>query len=295
MTLFALPTLPIEEAASPGEYVKNYTRAAGSNFYYSFLLLPRAKREAMFAIYAFCKYTDDLVDEDQHDQDKFELLNEWRAEVEQLYRGQPTHVITRALGDILEDFPIPKKYLHDLIDGMEMDLVKKRYATFDELLLYCYRVASVVGLMSIEVFGYANKKTQQYARDLGIAFQLTNILRDLKNDAERGRIYLPQEDLDRFSYSEEDLIKGQYNRSFIELMRFEVARAKDYFQSAARALPLVDKSTVVASEIMAGIYFRILERIEASNYNVFKGRISLPKPLKMGVALGTWARNKIRL
>ena len=278
---------------NPEDYVREYTRSAGSNFYYSFLLLPKMKRRAMFSLYAFCKFTDDLVDENQAGKDKHSLLNEWRLEVERLYQHEPTHIITRAMHQTIQHFGIPKQYLLDLVDGMEMDLNQNRYYTFDELLQYCYRVASVVGLMSIEIFGYSNDRTRQYARDLGVAFQLTNIIRDVKPDAEQGRIYLPQEDLAKFSYSENDLLHGNYSRPFIELMKFQVKRAKYYFQKAASALPLIDKPSVVASEIMAGIYFRILEKIEQTQYNVFSDRISLSTPLKLGIALGTWAKNKI--
>lgn len=277
----------------PNEFVKDYTKSAGSNFYYSFLLLPREKREAMFAIYAFCKYTDDLVDEEHPGQNKMDLLNDWRHEVERMYEGRATHPITRSVSESLERFEIPKQYFHDLIDGMEMDLNQTRYSTFDELLQYCYRVASVVGLMSIEIFGYTCDRTRQYAKDLGIAFQLTNIIRDVKADAERNRIYIPQEDLQRFAYSERDLLDGHYSRAFINLMSFQVVRAREYFQRAAKSLPLIDKPAMVAAEIMASIYFRILENVEKTHYNVFSGKVSLPKPVKVGIALSTWAKNKV--
>ncbi|OQY28802.1 MAG: squalene synthase HpnD [Candidatus Cloacimonetes bacterium 4572_55] len=278
---------------NPQEYVKSYTRSSGSNFYYSFLLLPKAKREAMFSIYAFCKYTDDLVDEEQPGGNKQQLLNNWRGEIRQMYEGRPIHPITQSLAASLDKFPIPQKYFDDLVDGIEMDLKKNRYVTFDELLQYCYRVASAVGLMSIEIFGYSCERTRQYARHLGVAFQLTNIIRDIKSDAERDRIYIPLEDLNRFSYTECDLLNSHYSRAFINLMSFQVLRAKEYFQRASRTLPLIDKSTMVTAEIMSHIYFRILEKIEHVHYNVFKEKISLSKSVKIGIALSAYLLSRV--
>ncbi len=277
----------------PQDYAREYTKAAGSNFYYSFLLLPKPKRDAMFAVYAFCKYTDDLVDEDQNGADKKALLDDWRLEIERLYQGRPLHPITQSLANSLEQFHIPQNYLNDLVDGMEMDLNQSRYRTFDELLLYCYRVASVVGLMSIEIFGYSSEKTKQYAKDLGIAFQLTNIIRDIKCDAEIGRIYIPQEDLNRFDCTEVDLKAGRLSRAVNDLISFQVVRAKEYFQRAAANLPLIDRSAMLTAEIMANIYFRILEKVERAHYDVFSGKISLSKAVKLGIALSMWAHNKL--
>jgi phytoene synthase len=176
----------------------------------------------------------------------------------------------------------------DLIAGMEMDLQPRRYKTFDDLYLYCYRVASVVGLMSIEIFGYGNPATRQYAVDMGLALQITNILRDLKPDAALGRIYLPQEDLERFGYTEQDLLANRYTPAFVQLMRFQAQRARGYYEAAARSLPPEDRRALSAARAMGATYRRLLEKIEKADYRVFDGRISLSKTRKVWIAAKTW-------
>jgi phytoene synthase len=264
-----------------------------TSFYYSFFFLPRTKRQALFSVYAFCRLIDDIVDEVGDPAEKAAQLQAWREEIRNCYRGRPSHPLTREIDQILHRFPIPQKYFEELISGVEMDLEKTRYATFDELYQYCYRVASVVGLICIEIFGYTNRQTQHYAVNLGVALQLTNILRDVRTDAERGRIYLPQNELARFHYSEAELLQGVVNEAFQHLMRFQSLRAWDYFHKAWALLPPEDRPSVCVAEIMGNVYAKLLRRIEERHYNVFAERISLSPGLKLSIALQTWLRQQI--
>jgi phytoene synthase len=263
-----------------------------SSFFYSFSFLPRAEREAMHCIYEFCRFTDDLVDEETEDsslEKKREMLAWWRSEVEKCYEGTSDHPILRRLHRIVTHFEIPKEYLLTLIDGVEMDLDKTRYETFEELKGYCYAVASVVGLISIQVFGYKHEETKEYAVQLGYALQLTNILRDIEQDAAHGRIYLPLEDLRRFNYSEKELLAGTYNSAFLSLMQFEANRAKEFYSNARAMLREDERAGLFAARIMDAIYFRLLRKIERANYNVFSRRISVSAPYKLATALKFWA------
>jgi phytoene synthase len=278
-----------------------------SSFLYSFSLLPRDERDAMHRIYEFCRFTDDLVDEDlvvpeyeaelrkplaitpiPISEKKRLRLKWWRTEVERCYEGKSTHPILKNLHKVLVRFKIPKQYLLTLIDGVEMDLIKTRYETFDELKEYCYAVASVIGLICIEVFGYKHEETREYAVNLGYALQLTNILRDIKQDAAKGRIYLPLEDLRRFGYSEQDLLAGNYNWQFIELMKFETARAREYYSAARSQLRKDEHFTMFAAEIMDAIYFRLLRKIELSEFAVFERRIKVSTPHKLLIVARFW-------
>ncbi|MBI4641025.1 MAG: squalene/phytoene synthase family protein, partial [Candidatus Tectomicrobia bacterium] len=206
------------------------------------------------------------------------------------YQNRPTHPITIELADIVKHFNIPEEYFEELIAGVEMDLKKQRYATFDELYQYCYRVASIVGLICIEIFGYTQRVTKDYAVTLGVALQLINILRDLKADAGQGRIYIPQEDLERFHYSERDLLSATYNAAFINLMEFEALRAKEYFQRARTMLPKEDRKSLFAAEIMGSIYYELLKKIEHYRYNVFEGDMTLSNSRKLLIALKVWLK-----
>ena len=273
------------------DYCAQLTRKSRSNFYYAFLFLAREKRQALYAVYAFCRSVDDVADGDVADRDKPLLLDEWRRELDRCYEGKPQHPITVRLAQSLRQFPIPKEHFEELIAGVEMDLTHARYPTFHELYEYCYRVAGVVGLMCIEIFGYRNPKAKDYAVNLGVALQLTNIIRDLKGDAERGRIYLPQDELARFGYREEELLGGAYTPAFNELMRFAGHRARQYFQDAQQLLAEEDRRSLVAAEIMGAIYYRLLEAIEASRYRVFDRTITLPAAHKLWIALSIWARS----
>jgi phytoene synthase len=273
------------------EYCSQLTRKSRSNFYYSFLFLSKEKREAMYAVYAFCRSVDDVADSNAPVRDKQELLDGWRRELDRCYDGNPQHPITVKLARSIQTFPIPKEYFEELITGVEMDLVHSRYPTFHELYEYCYRVAGVVGLMCIEIFGYRNPKAKDYAVNLGVALQLTNIMRDLKVDAERGRIYLPQDELARFGYHEDELLRGAYTPAFFELIRFVGSRARQYFDNARQLLAVEDRRSLFAAEIMGTIYYRLLETIEASGYRVFDRTITLPTSHKLWIALSIWARS----
>ena len=270
------------------------TKSSNTSFYYSFSLLPRQKREAIHAVYAFCRYTDDIVDEGTDQHNKILRLRRWRMELGRALRGKSSYLILNQLGATARKFNIPVDHFYDLIRGMEMDLSKTRYETYEELYRYCYLVASTVGLMCRQIFGYRNDSTRDYAVNLGIALQLTNILRDIKEDARRGRIYIPAEDLRRFGYTEEDLLACRYTPEFVNLMRFECDRASRYFDIARAALGNEDKRFFFAARIMWSIYAHTLERIKASNYNVFERRISVPGLLKVLITFRYWLSNTLK-
>lgn len=276
-------------AEAPATLVKQ----SRSSFYYAFLFLPRPKREAIYAVYALCRSVDDIADEPGEVTEKAGRLKAWREEIDRCYAGQPTQPITIQLRDCLNRYPIPKSYFEELLAGVEMDLTISRYATFADLYTYCYRVASVVGLICIEIFGYSREPAaKEYAVNLGLALQLTNILRDVKTDGRRGRIYLPQEDLQRFGYAEADLLGGRYTPAFFPLMRFEADRAREHFRRAAGSLAPDDRKNMVAAQIMGRIYRETLEAIARQNYRVFDGRIALSTPRKIQLAVTTWMKNR---
>jgi phytoene synthase len=268
--------------------------ATGSNFYYSFLLLPGAKRRAIKNVYAFCRLLDDIVDEDQAGRDPYRELDQWREEVESIYQGMPSTQFGAKLLETVEEFDLPKQPFLDLVDGMEMDLKWHSYQTFSDLREYCYRAASAVGLICIEIFGYESIRTREYAVNLGLALQLTNILRDLKEDAARGRTYIPLEDLERFGYTEGDLRANQYNAPFIEMMRYEHSRARSYFDKAAASLPEQDRHSMFAAEIMAEIYREMLDQIPRIQYNVFRERLLVSRNDRLKIALRIWLRSRFR-
>ena len=236
------------------------TRRSSSNFYYAFMLLPAERRRALHAVYAFCRFIDDIAD-DESIGDAASLLSRWREELDRVYGGAPTRAISRALADSARHFNIPRKHFEEIIAGVEMDLTRKRYANFEDLRLYCYRVASAVGLICIEIFGYTNPAARIYAEKLGIAFQLTNIMRDVKEDAGRNRIYLPLDDLARFGVSEDEILHSVYSPNFVRLMQFEAARAQQFYREAEAALPAEDRSSLLTAEAMRLIYGALLERI----------------------------------
>jgi 15-cis-phytoene synthase len=263
-----------------------------SSFYYSFLILPRPKRDAIETIYAFCRFTDDIVDEAGDEKEKHTLLLQWTEELKRSLYGVSHYGLLNKLAAIIHRFHIPVELFYELIKGMEMDLRNTRYGTFTELKQYCYRAASTVGLICAEVFGYTNEKTKQYAIDLGIALQLTNILRDIKTDAKNGRIYLPLEDLRKFNYSEEDMLNLTYNDRFIALMKYECERAHEYFRRAKACLAEEDKPLFTAARTMGNIYYLLLLRIEHAQYDVFSKRIRLSSPLKILIAMALQLRKK---
>lgn len=273
------------------DQAKNIARKSSSSFYYAFNLLPTDKREAMNTVYAFCRETDDIIDEGNlPDELKYEKLRKWRIELEKAFSGNSDYSLLNRLGKTIQKFNIPYEPFFELLKGMEMDLQRKRYLTFDDLQLYCYRVASTVGLVCIEIFGYKHKSAKDFAINLGIALQLTNILRDVKKDSQSGRIYLPQKDLIRFNYTEDDILSQNYNENFIELMRFEAERAKEYFSKATENLNLEDKGGMFAARAMQHIYRKLLEKIIHADYDVYQKNIKVSKVEKVGIALGVWAK-----
>ena len=274
-----------------------------TNFYYSFLVLPPRKRRAIVAVWDFCRAVDDAVDEVEPGPDAVTRaaaqLEAWRVELETCYAAAgvdrdghgPQTVQGRALQEYIREFNLPRTPFNDLIDGVAMDLTYVRYPTFDALAEYCRRVASTVGLICVEIFGYRDPGAREYAVNLGMALQLTNIIRDVASDLERGRTYLPTEDLVRFGVTEEALRLGKVTPQVRALLEFECSRARDYYRRASASLPPADARSLVAAEIMGGIYFEILERIERAGYDVFRERIRVPRPYRALIALRIWARS----
>ena len=270
---------------------KEISKKSKSSFYYAFNLLPNEKRDAMNTVYAFCRQTDDIIDEgNEPDELKYEKLHKWRIEFEKAFSGNSGYLLLNKLANTISKFNIPLDPFFELLKGMEMDLQRKTYLTFDDLVLYCYRVASTVGLMCIEIFGYKNKSAKDFAIDLGIALQLTNILRDVKKDAKNGRVYLPQEDLKKFSYSENDIYLNSYNPNFVNLMQYEVERAKRYFERATNELDLDDKPSMFAARAMQHIYYKLLKKISDANYDVYNNNIRVSNFEKIGISVGVWAK-----
>jgi phytoene synthase len=273
---------------------KDIAKTSRSSFYYAFNLLPEEKRDAMNTVYAFCRKTDDIIDEgNDTDEIKYEKLRKWRIELEKAFSGDSDYALLNKLGKTIHKFNIPYEPFFELLKGMEMDLQNNRYLTFDDLRLYCYRVASTVGLMCIEIFGYKNKSAKEFAINLGIALQLTNILRDIKKDSLKGRIYLPQEDLKRFSYGEYDIFSQKYDERFVNLMKYEVARAEKFFEGATENLNLDDKKAMFAARAMQHIYRRLLEKIIDAEYNIYQKNIKVSSFEKVGISLGVWAKYRL--
>lgn len=270
---------------------KQIAKESKSSFYYAFSLLPSPKREAMNTVYAFCRKTDDIVDEGTDCEDiKYERLRKWRIEFEKALHEQSTYPLLNKLTNVIRQFNIPLDPFFELIIGMEMDLQRKRYLSFDDLVQYCYRVASTVGLMCIEIFGYKNNSAKDYAINLGVAMQLTNILRDVGKDIDNGRIYIPQYDLERFNYTENDLIQKKYNDNFVSLMSFESQRAKYFFDKADQSLDFEDKPSLFPARAMQHIYFKLLRKIQAADYNVLNHQIKVNTLEKAAISLGVWAK-----
>ncbi len=291
-----------------------------TSFYYSFVMLPPRKRDAIIAVWDFCRAVDDAVDEvsdDVSDDVANDVANDavanaadnvggltpeaanraraslslWRSEVKAVFSGgAPSTVQAQALQPVVGAFSLPREQFDTLIDGVEMDLSHVRYATFEDLTTYCRKVASAVGLICVEIFGYKDQGTRDYAVSLGMALQLTNIVRDVGTDLRRGRVYLPAEDLSRFGVSVEDLRAGVVTSAVRALLRFQCERARGFYSRAASELPPADARSLVAAEIMGGIYFSILERIEQADYDVFSRRIRVPRPQRAVLALRIWIR-----
>jgi len=273
---------------SPDRYCEEKAAASGSSFTASFRFLEPERRQAITALYAFCREVDDAVDECADPNIAAAKLAWWRGEVAALYAGHPTHPVTQSLSTALPRFNLPAEHLQEIIDGMEMDLHQTRYADFKALHLYCYRVASVVGLLAAEIFGYTNRRTQKYAHDLGLALQLTNIIRDVGEDARRGRIYLPQDELARFGVSEANILASGYSDQFKALMEFQAERAREYYQRALAELSAADRKAQRAGLIMAAIYRTVLDEVAKDGFQVLDRRLSLPPARKLWIAVRTW-------
>jgi phytoene synthase len=274
--------------------VGKLTRRSQSNFYYAFLVLPRPRRHALYALYAFCRTVDDIADLGQEQgRDIAALraqLDGWRADVARCYEAgpPPRHPIAQRLAEAVRAFAIPREALLAIIDGVAMDLDGVTYETADDLYPYCYRVASAVGLAAIEIFGYTDPRARDYAVNLGIALQLTNILRDVGADARTGRVYLPQADLRAHGVTADDLRAGRYSPGFVAMMEGAAQRARRFYRAAADACPAADARTLVSAEIMGRIYHALLLEIEARRFQVFGERISLPARRKLGIMLRCW-------
>jgi len=275
---------------TPEQYCQHKAAKSGSSFYYSFLFLPPEKRRAITALYAFCREVDDVVDECTDVDLARTRLHWWRTEIGELFHGTPQHPVTRALSPAIGTFELPESRFHDIIDGMEMDLAQNRYACFDDLQVYCHRVAGVVGLMAAEIFGRTAASTLEYAENLGTAFQLTNIIRDVGEDARRNRIYIPMDELARFQIDADEILRGRTSAHFGELVRFQIERARDYYARAFAALPDRDRQSQRPGLVMAGIYQALLNDIATKQVDVLTTRASMTPIRKLWIAWRTWLK-----
>ncbi len=276
---------------TPDQYCQDKTKQSGSSFYYSFMFLPPDRRRAITALYAFCREVDDVVDECSDENVARTTLAWWRGQVADIYNGKPQHPVALALVPLVKQFNLPQEHLLEIIDGMEMDLNQHQYADFKSLQLYCYRVASVVGLLAAEIFGYTDRKTLKYAHDLGIALQLTNIIRDVGEDARRGRIYLPQDEIAQFGVHTKDILDARETDAFNKLMKFQIERAQGYYDQALAELPAVDRKAQRTGLMMAAIYRATLEEVAYTGNHVLRERVSLPPLRKLWLAFKTWLKN----
>ena len=267
---------------------REITRREAKNFYYAFLTLPQERRRAIYVAYAFCRYCDDAVDIAESVDQKMATLESLHASLNDAYTGRTSDPLFLALADVADRHDIPEEYFKQVIHGVESDLTKVRYQDFEELRSYCYQVASVVGLICLQIFGYKDDSAREHAIDLGLAMQLTNIARDIQEDLGLGRIYLPQDEIARFGYSEEALEAGIVNESFIDLMRFQAQRARGYFDSGFKLLPYLSPRSRACPAVMGQLYSKVLQRIEEAEFDVFQHRISLSKTEKLRVTAQTW-------
>lgn len=298
------------------KYCESVTKSHAKSFYFAAKFLPKCKRQPIYALYALCRHVDDAVDEAeiQDERQAVAVIEHWQTELQKIYGNLPkseiqtanyefqnknsqlstldSQLVLSAWRNLLKNYKIPQKLPLELMQGVLMDTHIKRYATFAELYVYCYRVASTVGLMSSEIFGYSKPETLEYAEALGIAMQLTNILRDIGEDAEMDRIYLPQEDLRRFNVSEKQIFDRETSENFIELMKFEIARAREFYQKAEPGIPLLEKDARFTVLLALRIYGRILDEIERQNYDVFKRRARTTARQKIFSIPGIWREAK---
>jgi phytoene synthase len=273
---------------TPDEYCQKKAAQSGSSFYYSFLFLPPERRRAITALYAFCREVDDAVDEPSDPSAARATLAWWRGEVAQLFAGNPQHPVTRALAPVIEPYGITQARLAEIMDGMEMDLNQSRYLNFAGLQLYCHRVAGVVGSLAAGIFGYRNAQTLEYAEKLGLAFQLTNIIRDVGEDARKSRIYLPMDELKEYGVTAADILSASHTESFVRLMRFQAGRARRCYDEALALLPAEDRRAQRPGLMMAAIYRALLDEIDGDNYRVLEQRTALTPIRKLWIAWRTW-------
>ena len=285
-------TLELESAY---EACREITRREAKNFYYAFLTLPAAKRRAIYAAYAFCRHCDDSVDEETSTDAKLKALTDLQASLDSTYSGNASSPVYVALADVAQKYVIPQDYFQEVILGVESDLVKDRFQNFEELKEYCYRVASVVGLICLQIFGYENDDAKEYAVDLGLAMQLTNIIRDVREDFDMGRVYLPQDEMAGFGYTEEDLKNGVRNQAFHDLMEFQAQRAREYFDRGFKLLPYLSRRSRACPAVLGALYSKVLDRIEASDYDILESRVSLSKAEKIGITAKTWLGSMLPL
>jgi phytoene synthase len=291
-----LPTIdPKLDLESAYEACRTITRREAKNFYYAFLTLPAAKRRAIYAAYAFCRHCDDSVDEETSTDAKLKALSDLQANLDSIYSGGASSPVYVALADVARNYDIPQDYFQEIILGVESDLVKDRFQNFDELKEYCYRVASVVGLICLQIFGYKDEGAKEYAVDLGLAMQLTNIIRDVREDLDMGRVYLPQDEMARFGYSEDDLRNRVRNEAFLELMSFQSQRAREYFDRGFKLLPYLSRRSRACPAVLGALYSKVLDRIEASDYDILESRVSLSKAEKIGITAKTWLGSMLPL
>jgi phytoene synthase len=273
------------------EQSRSITQSSASNLALAFVLLPREKRDAMSALYAFCRAVDDVADEEARPvEQRRAALAEWRADIRRACEGAtPAFATNREFQPVIQRYKLPFPLFDELIRGCEMDLDQARYATLADLELYCYRVASVVGLLSIEIFGYRHPGTRDYAVALGKALQFTNILRDVGNDARRGRIYLPQTELDRFGVTAEEILRGAYSERFQALAADFAQRTREFYRTAQQRLAREDRKGMVAAELMGAVYWRLLEKLGRAEFRVLQPEpIRLSKPHKLALILRAW-------
>ena len=275
------------------QHSRALTKKSASNLALAFILLPREKRDAMSALYAFCRAVDDVADEDSVPTEKRrEQLAAWREDIRRACENKnPEFLLNQEFQPVIQKFKLPFALFDELIQGCEMDLEKLRYENFDELELYCHRVASVVGLLSIEIFGYTNPACHDYAVQLGKALQLTNILRDVKNDAARGRIYLPLAELKKFHVTEAEILDSKYSDRYFALAGSVADRAKSFYRLAHKTLPPEDRKAMVAAELMGSVYWQLLQKLERGKFNVFGPQpVKLSKPRKLALVFQSWLR-----
>lgn len=277
---------------TPKQYCQEKAAKSGSSFYYSFMFLPKQKREAITALYAFCREVDDVVDECTELKVAQVKLAWWKDEIRNLYQNKAIHPVTKALEPVIKQYHLDEEHFLEIIDGMEMDLNFNRYEDFKQLQLYCYRVASVVGILSAQIFGFKNRKTLKFAHDLGMAFQLTNIIRDVGEDARRNRIYIPLDELAKFNITEKDILRSRESEAVKKLLENQIERAETYYDKALNELPAEDKNSQRVGLIMMAIYRTLLREIKADGAEkVMNARISLGTLRKLWIAFSTWLKH----